>query len=162
MKQLQQHTIDFLFPIALFFVFSAAALTVLLFAANIYQGIVTSSATQFEQTTSLSYITNKIRQNNAGGAERIYLDTFDGYEALAIEQTYDDASFITYIYEAEGELREIFLQKGVEASANSGTTIMEVNDFKMNEIDDGLFKFGCLSTDGIENSVIVNIHSETD
>ena len=162
MKQSHQHTIDFLFPIALFFVFSATALIVLLFAANIYQGIVSSSATQFEQTTCLSYVTNKIRQNDEGGTEHIYLDTFDGYDALAIEQTYADASFVTYIYEAEGELKEIFLQEGVEASANSGTTIMEVTDFNMKEIDDGLLKFSCISTDGIENSVIVNIHSETD
>ena len=91
MKQSHQHTIDFLFPIALFFVFSATALIVLLFAANIYQGIVSSSATQFEQTTFLSYVTNKIRQNDEGGTEHIYLDTFDGYDALAIEQTYADA-----------------------------------------------------------------------
>ena len=94
--------------------------------------------------------------------KHIYLDTFDGYDALAIEQTYADASFVTYIYEAEGELKEIFLQEGVEASANSGTAITEVTDFNMKEIDDGLLKFSCISTDGIENSVIVNIHSETD
>lgn len=162
MKRFHQHTIDFLFPIALFFVFSATALIVLLFAANIYQNIVTTSSVQFEQTTSLSYITNKIRQNDSGGSENIYLDTFDGHDALAIEQDYADASFVTYIYETDGELKEIFLQEGVEASAKSGTTIMEVGHFEMEEINDGLFKFSCISSDGTLNSVIVNIHSETD
>ena len=102
MRKNYQHTIDFIFPIALFFVFCAAAITVLLFSANIYQTVVTDSASQFEQVTSLSYITTKIRQNDTGGKKSIYLDEFDGHEALAIEQTILDAAFITYIYEMDG------------------------------------------------------------
>ena len=160
MKRFQQHTIDFLFPIALFFVFSATALIVLLFAANVYQGIVTDSANQFEQSTSLSYITTKIRQNDTEGTSRIYLDTFNGYDALAIEQTYGESAFVTYIYEADGELKEIFLKEGVTASAQSGTTIMKTNDLIMNEIAEGLFKFSCTSDDGTQDSVIVSLHSE--
>lgn len=160
MKRNYQHTIDFLFPIALFFVFSASALVALLLAANIYQSIVTDSAAQFEQGTSLSYVVSKIRQNDTGGTEKIYLSTFDGYDALTIEQTYADSSYVTYIYEADGELKEIFLQEGAEASAQSGTTIMEVDGFEMEEIDQGLFKFRCTAADGSQDSVIIGIQSE--
>ena len=160
MKRTHQHTIDFLFPIALFFVFSSTALVALLLAANIYQGIVIDSESQFQQETSLSYITTKIRQNDEGGIENIYLDQFDGCHALAIEQSFEDVSFITYLYEADGELKELFLQKGVDASAKNGTTILEVENLDMEEIADGLFKFSCTTADGSRDSVIISISSE--
>lgn len=160
MRKNYQHTIDFIFPIALFFVFCAAAITVLLFSANIYQTVVTDSASQFEQVTSLSYITTKIRQNDTGGKKSIYLDEFDGHEALAIEQTILDAAFITYIYEVDGELKELFLQKGAEASAHSGTTIMEIEHLDMEELAEGLLEFRSTASDGSTNSVIISLHSE--
>ena len=160
MRKNYQHTIDFIFPIALFFVFCAAAITVLLFSANIYQTVVTDSASQFEQVTSLSYITTKIRQNDTGGKKSIYLDEFDGYEALAIEQTILDAAFITYIYEMDGELKELFLQKGAEALAHSGTTIMEIEHLDMEELAEGLLEFRSTASDGSTNSVIISLHSE--
>ena len=160
MKKSYQHTIDFLFPIALFFVFSATALFLLLTASNVYQEIVSASASEFEQNTALSYITGKIRQHDAGGTENIYLTVFDGHDALAIEQDYENSSFITYIYEAEGELKEIFLQKGAKATADSGTAILEINTLEMKEISQGLFKFVCTSSDGTYNSVIVSLSSE--
>ena len=64
MKKYSQHTIDFLFPIALLFVFTASSLLVLLLASNIYQHIVRDSQSSFEQGTTLTYITNKLRQND--------------------------------------------------------------------------------------------------
>lgn len=160
MKKNYQHTIDFIFPIALFFVFCASAITVLLFSANIYQNIVTNSASQFEQTTSLSYITTKIRQNDREGVDRIYVDEFDGHEALAIEQTFSDTAFITYIYEVDGELKEIFLQKGIDVSAQSGTAIMEIEHLDMEELSEGLLKFSSTASDGTTDSVIISLHSE--
>lgn len=161
MKKAYQHTIDFLFPIALFFVFSASSLIVLLLAANIYQNIVSDSQSAFEQGTTLTYITNKLRQNDTQGTEHIYLTQFDGYDALAIEQEYNEQSYITYIYEADGYLKEIFMQKDVTALAKNGTTIMEIFDLTMNELSDGLFQFTCTSTDGTSDSIIVSLHSQT-
>lgn len=46
-----------------------------------------------------------------GEPHNVYIDEFNGYDALAIEQNYSERSFITYIYEATGELKEFFLQK---------------------------------------------------
>ena len=160
MKKNYQHTIDFIFPIALFFVFCAVSIATLLFSANIYQNIVINSASQFEQSTSLSYITTKIRQNDQEGSSRIYLDEFDDHEALAIQQTFSDTDFITYIYEADGQLKEIFLQKGVEASAQSGTTIMEIKNLDMEMLEKGLLKFSSTASDGTTDSVIISLHSE--
>ena len=56
-KKIKQHTIDFIFPIALFFVFAASSLAVLILSANIYKNITESSKDLFTSRTCLSYIT---------------------------------------------------------------------------------------------------------
>lgn len=160
MNKSPQHTVDLLFPIALFFIFSATALTVLLLSANIYQGIVTSSGSSFEQETTLSYLAGKIRQNDANGTDGIYLTQFDSLDCLALEQDYDGVSYVTYIYERNGEVKELFLQKGVEASASIGTTLMQVKELNMEEVSEGLFRFTCVSQDGTSDSILISVHSE--
>ena len=47
-----RHSMDFLFAIALFFVFASTSLIVLLLAANIYRHNVQQSSNAFEQNTS--------------------------------------------------------------------------------------------------------------
>lgn len=161
MKKSHQHTIDLIFPIALFFVFAATALIVLLFSAGIYQKQVNASETGFGQTTALSYITEKIRQNDTSTAGGIYLGEFDQCQALAIPQIYGENHYTTYIYELDGELKEIFLMDGIEASAQTGTTILEIDGLAMEELSDGLFLFTCTSTDGTSSSTIVSTCSTT-
>ena len=89
-KRLRQHTIDFIFPIALFFVFAASSLVVLILSANIYRNITEHSRSIFTTRTCLSYITEKIRQNDENGTESIYIGNFDGCRALIMEHTYGD------------------------------------------------------------------------
>ena len=50
-KRLRQHTIDFIFPIALFFVFAASSLVVLILSANIYRNITENSRSIFTTRT---------------------------------------------------------------------------------------------------------------
>ena len=159
MKKSFQHTIDFLFPIALFFVFSSTAILVLLLSANIYKGVVADSEDNFETGTALSYITQKIRQNDDHENSQIYLSEFDHCKALAISQEFNDQIYITYIYETDGELKESFLQEGVQASANAGTTIMEIGSLEMEQVSDNLLKLSCSSKSGDLTSTFINIHS---
>lgn len=159
-KKLKQHTIDFIFPIALFFVFAASSLVVLLLSANIYKNITESSDTLFTSRTCLSYITEKIRQNDEGGTGNIYLDSFDGCPSLVLERTYGEVKYHTYIYEDHGVLRELFLQDGIEASAKNGTVIMEVSSFTMEETAPGLLRFSCSSGNDSEETILVSIHSD--
>lgn len=41
----------------------------------------------------------------------VSLGTFDGLDALILEQEYDGASYFTYIYTDEHELKELFVKK---------------------------------------------------
>lgn len=158
MKKSYQHTIDFLFPIALFFVFSATSLVILLLAANIYKNIVTLSDSSFTQTTALSYVREKIHQTEGNQLENIYLTEFDGYQALALVQSFEDQKYVTYIYETNGELKELFIQDGVNAFASTGTTILTVKDFQIEELGEGIFRFTCITLKGDSHSIIVSLN----
>ena len=149
---------DFLFPITLFFVFFCSSIIVLLFAANVYESVVEDSNKNFETGTSLAYITEKIRQSDSNG--NIKISEFDGYEALQIQETYDDKIYKTYIYEMDGLLKEIFIQDGIHASAKAGTTIMNIKDFDMTDKGNGLIEFTSTASDGSSESVIIGTYSK--
>lgn len=72
----QKHTIDFLFPAALFLVFAVSALCVMLLAAGIYRQSAVETAKNDVSRTALSYISEKIHQGDSGDA--VHLGTFDG------------------------------------------------------------------------------------
>lgn len=152
-----RHMIDLLFPVALFFVFALSALTVLLIAARIYQSTTERSSLHYTSRTSLSYISEKLHQSDQAGA--VSLGSFDGCDALIIQQTHNDNTYYTYIYSYDNRLRELFVKAGVDASASSGREILEVQDFSMEELSEGLLKFSCTDQEGQTASSIIGIRS---
>ena len=64
-----RHVIDLIFPIALFFVFAASSLSVLILAANVYTSTTKRLSINDENRTVLSYLSEKIRQNDTDGAK---------------------------------------------------------------------------------------------
>lgn len=153
----QRHMIDFLFPVALFFVFALSALTVILLATRIYQSTTRNSSLNDTSRTSLSYIAEKIHQQDTGGD--IFLGTFDGCDALVLRQEKDQAAYCTYIYSYKNELKEIFLKDGASASASAGQTILKVQDFSMEQMKDGLFSFRCTDKEGQTAETLVAARS---
>lgn len=113
----QRHMIDFLFPVALFFVFSLSALTVILLATRIYKSTTENSSLNYTSRTSLSYISEKIHQHDSG---TISLGTFDGCDAIVLGQEIDGTVYYTYIYSYRNELKEIFLKDGADTDASAG------------------------------------------
>ena len=153
----QRHTIDFLFPVALFFVFALSALTVLLLATKIYQSTTENSSLNYTSRTSLSYISEKIHQNDLCGS--VSLGTFDGCDALVLKQETSDAVYCTCIYSYHNELKEIFFKDGAQTTAAAGQTILKVQDFSMEQIADDLFSFQCTDESGQTARTLVSIRS---
>ena len=153
-----KHTIDFLFPIALFFVFACTSFVVLLFSANTYEKIVAQSNSNFESGTCLAYITEKIRQNDSNGA--ITISSIKDIDALSIQENIDGKIYNTFIYEYEGTLRELYVQDGVSVSPKTGTIIMDINKLDMKELDTGLLEFRCTLEDGSVDTVSIGINTK--
>lgn len=153
----KNHVIDLLFPIAIFFVFAVSALTVILLAANIYQSTTARASENYNARTALSYISEKVHQNDIDGG--ISAGIFDGCDSLILEQTFDDSNYFTYIYEDDGYLKELFVKEGIDASASSGKAIIPVSDFTVDDTGDGLFHFSVTDENNQTASVVVRERS---
>lgn len=140
------HVIDLVFPIAVFFVFAASALAVLMLAANIYGEQTTDADGNFTARIPLSYISEKIRQNDTNGS--VSIQTLEGQDCLAMESNYNDVRYVTYIYAHEGMLKELFIRQDVDAHLTDGKNIMAIQDFTMDELGEGLFRFTSVDTNG--------------
>lgn len=153
----RNHMIDFLFPVALFFVFAFSALTVILLSARIYQSTTENSFLNYTSRTSLSYISEKIHQNDSNGA--VTLGTLDGCDALVMEQTVSGETYYTYIYTSGQELKELFVKDGVDVDLSAGRTILEIQDFSMEQVSEHLLKFSCTDSKNQKASTVIAIKS---
>ena len=72
----KKHTIDLLFPIALFFVLAVSSLIVVLLASNVYRNTTRMEQSNYESRTALSYVVGKIHQNDEQGS--VALGSFPG------------------------------------------------------------------------------------
>lgn len=152
-----RHVIDFIFPIALFFVFAASSLVVLILAADIYGSTTNQLQANDENRTALSYISEKIRQNDAGGA--LEIATVEGIECLALAADYNDVPYTTYIYEYEGMLKELFARDDASVSLKDGKDIMEISSLTILQIDDRLYQFITVDSQDREDSLVVSERS---
>lgn len=157
MQKMRNHTIDFLFPVALFFVFAVSALSVLLMAASVYRSVTENSSRNDTARTTLAYLNEKLHQNDTDGS--ISLSSFDGRDALLISRGDGEETYLTYIYVDDKELKELFVKEGVDASASDGKKITSVEDFSMEEPEKGVFRFTCTDESGQSVSSIVSVKS---
>ena len=153
MQKDRQHTIDFIFPLAVLFVFAVSAFTVLLLSAHVYADQTARTQSDYQAATPLSYIREKVRQKDQNGA--LSIGTIDGETALVLQV--DDTC--TYIYSYEGYLKELYIRKDVDARAKDGKNILEIKDFQIQDVSGGLFRVSCQTSDGTEQSVILSERS---
>ena len=153
----RKHVIDFLFPLALFFVLTATSVALVVLASGTYSRQVQDSEDSFASRTALSYVTEKIHQADEYGA--VCAGTFDGQDAIVIRQTYSEQTYATYLYEYDGYLRELFIQDGVDAKASDGRKILASDSFSFEETQDGLFHLYCTNKDGSISDTYVSIKS---
>ena len=52
----------------------------------------------------------------------------------------------------DGMLKELFVQEGVTVNADDGTEILPIQDFRVSEPEDGLFRISCTTGSGEEIS----------
>lgn len=142
----EHHVIDAIFPIAVFFVFTASLLIVLLLAARIYSKTTTDSDRHFTDRTAFAYVMEKVRQNDTDG--QLSIQTIDGTDCLALKSQTNSGTTITYIYVSDGALRELHVREGVEASLSDGSEISELQSMTISEVSPNLYEILLTDTDG--------------
>ncbi|MBQ7841074.1 MAG: DUF4860 domain-containing protein [Lachnospiraceae bacterium] len=156
----KKHSADFPFILTLLGVFTISALLVTLFGANIYRHIVSESQTGYEKSASLSYMREKLRQNDRAGA--ISLIEVDGTDVLSIEADFPDNSFVTWIYFQDGALKELFCKKDNPISLSAGQALLTLSDFSMAQLSDSSFLFCATAKDGSFQELTVTLHTAAD
>ena len=153
----RKHVIDFLFPLALFFVLTATSVALVILASGTYSRQVQDSEDSFVSRTALSYVTEKLHQ--ADSSDAIDAGAFDGQDAILIRQEYSGQSYVTYLYAYDGYLRELFIQDGIDAKASDGRRILASDSFSFEESQEGLFHLYCTNKDGSISDTYVSIKS---
>lgn len=153
----RQHTVDSLFTLSLLGVFAISALLVTVFGANTYEKIVAKSSYLYESGTSLSYIREKIRQNDTAGG--VFITQVEGTDVLCLKSSVADRSYLTYIYFLDGSLRELYQQEGYDLPLSAGQQILSVHDLSMEQLSDSLLHFCVTDESGAESEITLQVNS---
>ena len=155
----KKHTIDLLFPILLWAVLLICPIFTVLLGIHFYEKTTDRITSNYETRTALSYLREKIHQNDESDA--ISIGTLGEVESLIIEQTYGDKLYKTYIYSYENALWELMAQDGLSVSPTDGTKILDVKGFSMEETAPGIFVFSCTNEIGQTVSTTVSTISQS-
>lgn len=156
-KQQKKHSIDVLFVIVLFCVFSLSVISLTGTGAKVYQNIVDNMSLNHSLRTSSAYVVNKIRQADSEG--NVSIGTYAGCDALILTEEIYNITYCTYLYYYNGKLKELFTRQGQVFDPACGTDIIEAESFKMIKMSDSLFRFDIQVTDAESQTLFVHLHS---
>lgn len=150
----QRHSIDIIFSLSIFTVFVICSFLVLLFQAQSYRSIIEQGERIETLHTPLAYIREKIRSNDTLG--NIQAASLNEMEAIKIENKEEDT--ITYIYEYNGELMELYISNQVKPIAEAGTPLFEIDAFDVEQKGNQL-TVAIRNKAGEENKIVLSLHT---
>ena len=146
-KNGRKHVIDVIFPIAVFFVFAASALAVLMLSSKVYDTTSTTASDNYSSRTAFAYVSEKLRQHDSAG--EISAKVIDGSDYLVLKE--DGIS--TYIYLYDGKLKELRVRDGADVTFASGTDIASAKAFSV-ACEGTLYFIDITTEDGTEYSLV--------
>lgn len=165
MHQEKRFIVDVLFVLALFGLFAVSALMLVTVGADVYKHTVDDMSSNYETRVSVSYIAEKIRQNDSvtlpeNGSISIAL--LGDAPALLLEQEINEEIYNTYLYFHQGYLKELLVRKGSfigENSLTAGQEIMALSSFSISQVSEGLLSISLTTTDGIAKELFIYLHT---
>lgn len=149
----KKHTTDFLFILTLFGLLTLCSLCIMGFGLRIYRNTVAATEDNSQIRTSLTYVAEKLRQNDHEGG--VSLGEVEGSSALVLHTTYNDVSYCTYIYYYQGGLRELMTRESEKPIPYSGQLITEAEDFQIFSVKEQLYECILRDSQGKETSIYV-------
>lgn len=143
----QKHTIDVLFLLLLFAMFSITSLLVVLIGANTYKKTVATLDQNYEYRTLVSYLNEKVRQNNDAGT--ISIETLEDTCVLVLTQDYDGVPYSTCLYQYDGSIRETLISSTENFTLTSGQEVLSASSFTAEYASSDLLK---ITVTGLEDA----------
>lgn len=150
---------DSVFVIALFTMFAITAFLLILIGAKQYQHTADAMDANYESRTISSYLTEKLRQNDNSG--NVYISQLEGVDALAIETTQNDITYVTYIYYYNDALREIVVNESSVFSLETGQEIIKTGGFHAKMVRDDLIQITITTNANGTQTLYLPIHSNS-
>ena len=151
------HSVDILFTLSLFFVFTVSAFLIVLIGSDVYQ----STAVQLEDTystrTSAAYVTEKIRQHDSAGC--ISLTDLDGRPALLLTDNISGTVYETYIYSDGNSIFELMVREGTPVTPHMGQEILKADGFTFTEKPGGFLELSVNDVEGNPHSILFHLRS---
>jgi len=117
----KKHSIDVLFQLVVFLLFTFSAIVLLLLGINFYRSTVERSEKNNSARAAVAYIREVVHQNDEAGC--VSLAEFDGLACMKLQQT---EGYVLYLYLQDGELRELYTKENAQTSSSDGQKIMEL------------------------------------
>lgn len=153
----QQHMIDILFVLSLFCVFAISSVLLILFGADIYKKTIQQMENNYTSRTSISYITEKIRQSDVEHAIKIISQ--DDTQVLMLIRTINNISYATSLYEYDGYLYELFARTDLELPLDAGQPVMELHSLSFSQIEPNILEITFSEDINSEQTIYVSTHS---
>lgn len=150
----KEHSIDFAFTLALFLVFAACALSVVVLSIQSYSAVSKQAESNYNARITMSYLSQKVRHMDTKNS--INVGKIGDVTALIMSQDFEGEMYSTYIYQHGEALKELFIKSGSEVDLEAGTTILPVKSFAIEIVAPGLYDFRLTGMDDKSyNQVIV-------
>ena len=139
---MKKHSVQLL-PVLLLAVFLLLAVLTAMRTAACYKKVLDRSD-RMDRSTALTYITEKVRQNDTAGALRI--GTIGDCQALVICQG-DEILYDTYIYCYDGSLRELMIKRELTPAPEMGRALLPMELLELT-LEEGLLRIRCADSTG--------------
>ena len=157
MNKKSEHTVDALFVVTLFLVFAISVVALTGTGVSVYQNVVNKMSSNYNSRTSFSYIYNKVHQSDEDGL--VTVGEYMGNDALIISEEIDNITYCTYLYEYEGNIKELFTRSDQEFDPSFGTDILEVEGFSISKVTDSLYRFDIKPVKSADETLFVHVRS---
>ena len=132
-----------LLPMLLLALFLLLSTLIAVRSAAAYKKVLDRSD-RLDRSTALTYITEKVRQNDAARALRV--GRIGDCQALVIAQG-DEILYDTYIYCYDGSLRELMIKRELAPAPEMGRALLPMDSLELT-LEGGLLRIRCTDSSG--------------
>lgn len=154
----KNHSVDLLFTISLFFVFTITALYVTMAGANLYENTVSQASHDYSVFTPLTYLEQKVQGYDT--SQGISMMQKDGQDILCLHEMIDGNRYTTYIYTLDGKLMELFLKDGSAPDLKNGTPLMDSGTLNLEETENQLLKLKLTDKDNTLQTLTIHLKAK--
>ncbi len=149
-----RHEMQGIFVFVLLGMFAVMSTLLVLLGAQMYRGTVSHSEETGQVRVLTSYVRSMVRAQDQEGA--VGIEQYGDRTVLALHEDLGTESYVTWLYEYEGNLYEQFTDSGREFSPASGTAICPAGSFEP-VLEDGLLTIGMTDADGEDCTVRIRL-----